>query len=134
MKFKEKRRIIVEVSMKEKNTFINVHPVTRPWPEASSGVFRLYLNGWWMSNLFVVRTFNFWHFKMQGPSFLVKTQVRRYDYLKILLFSKIISTSLNYLPKVILPLIIVGSFCVSAIAASGIPQLATGPQKCVLST
>lgn len=40
----------------------------------------------------------------------------------------------EYMDKatVIFPLIIEGSFCVSAIAAKGIPQLATGPQKWVL--
>lgn len=36
------------------------------------------------------------------------------------------------LPNVIFPLIISGGFLVSAMAAIGIPQLATGPQKCVL--
>lgn len=40
--------------------------------------------------------------------------------------------NLAYLPNVIFPLIYVGSFLRSAIAAKGIPQLATGPQKCVL--
>lgn len=38
------------------------------------------------------------------------------------------------LPSVIFPEINFGSFLKSAIAASGIPQLATGPQKCVLQT
>lgn len=38
----------------------------------------------------------------------------------------------KYLPNVIFPLIILGSFLISARAASGIPQLATGPQKWVL--
>lgn len=33
---------------------------------------------------------------------------------------------------VILPLMYLGSFLVSAIAANGMPQLATGPQKWVL--
>ena len=37
-----------------------------------------------------------------------------------------------YLPQVILPLIYWGLFRVSAIAAIGIPQFATGPQKWVL--
>lgn len=36
------------------------------------------------------------------------------------------------LPSVILPLMIVGSLRRSAMAASGMPQFATGPQKCVL--
>jgi hypothetical protein len=36
------------------------------------------------------------------------------------------------LPKVIFPLIKLASFCVSAIAAIGIDQVAKGPQKCVL--
>lgn len=35
-------------------------------------------------------------------------------------------------PKVILPLMILGCFCVSDMAAMGIIQLNTGPQKCVL--
>lgn len=39
---------------------------------------------------------------------------------------------LNNIPSVILPLMKTGSFRVSAIAASGIPQFATGPQKWVL--
>ena len=34
------------------------------------------------------------------------------------------------IPAVILGLIISGDFFISAIAARGIPQLATGPQKC----
>lgn len=34
------------------------------------------------------------------------------------------------LPKVILPLMISGLFFISAIAAIGRPQFATGPQKC----
>jgi hypothetical protein len=34
------------------------------------------------------------------------------------------------LPIVIFPEIKLASFCVSAIAAIGIPQLTTGPQKC----
>lgn len=37
-----------------------------------------------------------------------------------------------YLPTVIFPLIYFGSLDMSAIAAIGIPQFATGPQKCVL--
>lgn len=37
-----------------------------------------------------------------------------------------------FLPNVIFPLIIETSFPESAIAAIGIPQFATGPQKCVL--
>ena len=36
------------------------------------------------------------------------------------------------LPSVIFPLISETSLLLSAIAASGIPQFATGPQKCVL--
>lgn len=36
------------------------------------------------------------------------------------------------LPRVIFPLINEASFCVSAMAATGIPQFATGPQKWVL--
>lgn len=39
---------------------------------------------------------------------------------------------MKIIPNVILPLMKTGSFLVSAIAASGIPQFATGPQKCVL--
>ena len=35
------------------------------------------------------------------------------------------------LPAVILGLIISGDFFISAIAAIGMPQLATGPQKCL---
>lgn len=38
----------------------------------------------------------------------------------------------HHLPNVILPLMNSGGFLVSAMAASGMPQLATGPQKCVL--
>lgn len=37
-----------------------------------------------------------------------------------------------HLPSVIFPLIMSGFFRISAKAAIGIPQLATGPQKCVL--
>lgn len=37
------------------------------------------------------------------------------------------------LPRVILPLIISGFFRISANAAIGMPQFATGPQKCVLN-
>lgn len=35
-------------------------------------------------------------------------------------------------PTVILPLMILGCFCVSDMAATGIIQLNAGPQKCVL--
>lgn len=38
----------------------------------------------------------------------------------------------GFVPKVIFPLIILGSLLISAKAAIGIPQLAIGPQKCVL--
>lgn len=38
----------------------------------------------------------------------------------------------KFLPTVIFPLIISGDFLVSAMAASGMPQFATGPQKWVL--
>lgn len=40
------------------------------------------------------------------------------------------SSSSEILPKVILPLMISGLFFISAIAAIGRPQFATGPQKC----
>lgn len=41
---------------------------------------------------------------------------------------------LHVLPKVILPLIISGLFFISAMAAIGRPQFATGPQKCCTDT
>lgn len=44
------------------------------------------------------------------------------------------SSSSEVLPKVILPLMISGLFFISAIAAIGRPQFATGPQKCCEGT
>lgn len=38
----------------------------------------------------------------------------------------------KYIPKVMFPEIKLASFWVSAMAAIGIPQLTTGPQKCYL--
>ena len=80
-------------------------------------------------------TCNNWNHIMKTVHYLTKK-----NYKSMLPSRQMIITSTTFisydviklLPKVIFPLIIAGSFCVSARAASGIPQLATGPQKWVL--